>query len=265
MPIPAIVGILNVTPDSYVDGGRYNDEASVVARAKQFAREGADIIEIGGESTGPGSPDVSAAEELRRVLSAVQTVHRELPAVRICVDTWKAAVAAAVVHSGASMINDITAGRGDPEMFSVAARAGCPLVLMYSKDAGPRTTKDAKQYDDVIGTIAAFLRERVAAAEQAGVARKNIIVDPGLGHFISADPRYSFQILDSLSAFAEIAPVLVSPSRKSFLAGPHNLPVEQCLPATLEASLTAMRNGASFIRTHDVAATRAALETGRIS
>ncbi len=259
--LPVIVAILNVTPDSYVDGGKYADIAAVVAQAKRFAEEGADIIEIGGESTGPGSPDVALAEELARVVPAVEAVQKALPGMRIGVDTWKSQVASAALKAGASLINDITAGRGDPAMFTVLAAAGCPCVLMYSKDAGPRTTKDAKHYDDVIGTIANFLDERVAAAEQAGIAKKNIIVDPGLGHFVSADPHYSFVILDHLAEFASIGPVLVSPSRKSFLAGPQNLPVSDRLPATLAASVTAMRNGASFIRTHDVAETKRALES----
>jgi dihydropteroate synthase len=200
------------------------------------------------------------AEELARVVPAVEAVRKALPNMRIGVDTWKSQVASAALKAGANLINDITAGRGDPAMFAVLAAAGCPCVLMYSKDAGPRTTKHAKQYDDVIATITDFLDERVAAAEKAGIAKRNIIVDPGLGHFVSSDSSYSFTILDHLSAFAAIAPVLVSPSRKSFLAGPQNLPVADRLPATLAASVTAMRNGASYIRTHDVAETKKALE-----
>lgn len=262
MRIPRIVAILNVTPDSYVDGGRHMDTASVVAAAKRFAAEGASVIEIGGESTGPGSADVALTEELGRVIPAVQAVHAALPDMPICVDTWKSAVAFAALKAGAGMINDITAGRADPAMFGVLAQAGCPCVLMYSKDAGPRTTKADVRYGDVIGDIAAFLKERVSAAVQAGILRRNIVVDPGLGHFVSALPEYSFAILDGLAVFGDIAPVLVSPSRKSFLAGPENLPVSKRLPATLAASVTAMKNGASYIRTHDVAATKAALEAG---
>ncbi len=258
--LPVIVGILNVTPDSYVDGGKYMQTADVVARAEQFAREGADIIEIGGESTGPGSPDVALAEELSRVVPAVEAVRRALPAMRICVDTWKSEVARQALAAGADMINDVTAGRGDPAMFAVLAAADCPCVLMYAKDAGPRTTKQDRRYEDLVGTIGGFLRERVRAAERAGIRKANIIVDPGLGHFVSALPEYSFAVLDNVAAFADIGPVLVSPSRKSFLAGPENLPVSKRLPATLDASVTAMRNGASFIRTHDVAETKAALE-----
>ncbi len=256
---PRIVGILNVTPDSYVDGGMYRTPEAIGERARVMVREGADIIEIGGESTGPGSKDVSAEEECARVLPAVEVIKRSVPDTWICVDTWKADVARAAVEAGAHMINDVTAGRADTAMLSTLAELGCPVVLMHAKDDSPRTTVSSTSYDDVIAHIRAFLLSRIAEAEKAGVRRENIVVDPGLGHFVSSDPRYSFEILDRLSELTDLGPVLVSPSRKSFLAGPENLPVADRLPATLAATETAFTNGALFIRTHDVAATHALL------
>ncbi len=255
-----IVAILNVTPDSYFDGGRFSSVDTLVRHAEDCLNNGADILEIGGESTGPGSKDVTADQELQRIIPAIQAIRKKLPQAWIAVDTWKAAVAKKALDAGADMINDITAGRGDPAMFPLIAAAGCPYVLMYSKDSGPRTTVDPKQYADVIQVIHDFLSERIAVARKAGVDTSQLIVDPGLGHFVSADPQYSFQILQSLKRFTGLAPVLVSPSRKSFLAGPQKLAPKDRLPATLEATLIAAKNGASFIRTHDVGETREVLE-----
>lgn len=259
MRMPRIVGILNVTPDSYVDGGKHADVVSAVLQAKRYAKEGADIVEVGGESTGPESKDVAETEELRRVIPVVRAIRAALPRTTIAVDTWKAAVAQAALEAGASMINDITAGRGDPRMFGVIAQARCPYVIMHAKDASPRTTVHAREYEDVLQAVSAFLQQRMDLAVAAGIPRDSIILDPGLGHFISSDPSYSFEILDRLAELARLGPVLVSPSRKSFLAGPRHLPPSQRLPATLKASVTAMKNGASYIRTHDVGATVQAL------
>lgn len=248
---PTVVAILNVTPDSYVDGGRNTDFNDLIAHAREALEGGAEILELGGESTGPASVDVSEQEELKRVLPALSVLRREFPDACIAVDTVKASVAEAVLQAGAFMINDVSAGRFDSRMFSVIARRGCPYVMMYSKDPTPRTTREDRQYDDVIATIRAFLIERIEAAKRAGVIASQLIVDPGLGHFVSSDPKYSFEILNRLSEFKDLAPIFVSPSRKSFLAGPENLPVSKRLPATLEASVRAVKNGAVFIRTHD--------------
>lgn len=251
-----IVGILNVTPDSYVDGGQYTSLTAALARAKEVIEQGGSIIEVGGESTGPGSLDVSVAEESARVIPVVEAIHNAMPNVQISVDTWKASIADAALQAGASMINDVTAGRGDADMFDVISRHGCSYIMMYAKDATARTTKEMREYDDVIATVSSFLQHRIDAAVARGIDRSRIIIDPGLGHFISADPAYSFEILRRLHEFTAIAPVLVSPSRKSFLAGDPPLPVSKRLPATLAATTTAVLNGASFIRTHDVEETK---------
>lgn len=257
---PQIIGILNLTPDSGVDGGKYHAPEHALKRAGELVQEGADIIELGGESTGPESRDVSLEEERTRVLPALKATRTVFPNARLSIDTWKSSIAAEALACGATMINDITAGRGDPEMFGVVAKARCSYVIMYSKDVGPRTTIDSRSYNDVVKHIYGFLVERITNAESFCIQRSSMIIDPGLGHFVSSDPRYSFEILDRLNEFADLGPVLVSPSRKSFLAGPENLPVSQRLPATLEATKTAVKNGASYIRTHDVAETRRTIE-----
>jgi dihydropteroate synthase len=252
----AVVAILNATPDSYHPGGRSTDPALLAAYARQAIADGADLLEIGGESTGPRSPDVTAEQELDRVLPALYLIRGRFPQAWISVDTTKAIVAQAALTAGADMINDVSAGRADEAMFSVIARHHCPYVLMYAKDPTSRTVQEDVQYDDVIATIFHFLSERIAAAKEAGVATSTLIIDPGLGHFISSDARYSYEIIRRLEEFKALGPIFVSPSRKSFLAGPKNLPVDQRLPATLAATAVAVQHGATFIRTHDVGETR---------
>lgn len=253
-----IVGVINVTPDSFVAGSRAQTENEVLALARECMDGGADILEIGGESTGPASTDVSVADELARVLPAVTIVREKIPDAWIAVDTCKSEVACTVLAAGADMINDVTAGRGDPAMFDVIAQAACPMVLMYAKDPSARTTIANVPYDDVIRTVREFLASRIAAANKAGVTQ--IIFDPGLGHFVSADPACSWEILFRLNELASLGPILVSPSRKSFLAGPSALPASERLAATITANCLASVNGASFIRTHDVRRTREALD-----
>jgi dihydropteroate synthase len=256
----AVVAIINVTPDSYVSGSRHMDPAAVVERARVCLAEGADILEIGGESTGPGSIDISLEEERRRVLPAVEAVRRAFPECWIAVDTYKSSVAAAALENGADMINDVTAGRGEADMFSIVAEAQCPLVLMFAKDPSPRTTVASVEYPDVVATVHAFLAERIAAARAAEISASQIIIDPGLGHFLSSDPRPSFEVIARLREFEDLGPILLSPSRKSFLASEKKLPPEERLPATLAITGIAVQNGAKFIRTHDVLPTRRAVD-----
>lgn len=256
-----IIGALNVTPDSFHDGGRFTSIEAAMERATQMLADGADIIEVGGESTGPKSPDVSLDEELKRVIPVITAIRKKHPAVRISVDTWKAAVAQEAINAGAGMINDVTAGRSDPGMFTVVAKSSAQLVLMYAKDPTPRTTIEDRQYDDVIGTISDFLRKRKDAAVKADISSDRIILDPGLGHFVSSDAQYSFEIIRRLREFGSLgSPVFLSPSRKSFLAGSQNLPTAERLPATVAASAIAVLNGAMYIRTHDVREVRIACD-----
>ncbi len=253
-----IVGVMNTTPDSYIPGSRAETSDAILTLAEKYIHDGADILEIGGESTGSASSDVSVGDELARVVPAVTLLRKKFPDVWISVDTYKADVAREALAAGADMINDITAGRGDERMFGVIADAGCPVVLMYAKDDSPRTTIQDIRYDDVIKTIKEFLAVRMAAARKFGIDQ--ILLDPGLGHFISSDPAYSWEILMRLSELTSLGPVLVSPSRKSFLAGTSALPASERLPATIAANCIASLNGAALIRTHNVHETRQALD-----
>ncbi len=255
-----IVGVLNTTPDSYFDGGQYDRIDAAVERAGQMLAEGADIIEVGGQSTGPGSSDVSVDEELTRTIPTIEAISAAYPAARISIDTFQSRIAAAAIDAGASMVNDVTAGRGDAAMFATLAKHDVPLVLMYSKDPTARTTIEERAYEDVIETISSFLMERIAEAQAQGIDRRRIIIDPGMGHFISSDPRYSFEVIARLKELTALGPVFVSPSRKSFLAGPRNLPAADRLPATIVVSAIAVQQGASYIRTHDVASVRCGCE-----
>lgn len=260
---PRIVGVLNATPDSYVPESRKVTIESALDYVSKLVSDGVDIVEIGGESTGPGSGDVSIDEELSRVIPLVKAIREVFPSLWISVDTWKSAVAKEVIASGAEMINDIMAGRCDADMFTLIAETGVPYVMMYSKDASPRTTIEKKMYKNVVQKVHDFLSQRLKLVLEAGVKKAQIIVDPGLGHFVSSDPRYSFQILQNLRNFCDLALVLVSPSRKSFLALAEGLTTNDRLPPTLAATVIAALNGASFIRTHDVRETRQCLEVVR--
>lgn len=251
-----IVGILNVTPDSYYDGGQYATAEQIARRALEAAKEGADIIEIGAESTGPGSSDIGLEEELRRIIPALQAVRSVLPDHKIALDTYRSGVLSEAVKFDIHMINDVTAGRADEKLFPLVAELQCKIVLMHAKDPTPRTTRENTQYDDVVSTVRSFLMDRVKAAKAAGIRDEQIILDPGLGHFVSADSRYSFQLLRHLHEVTDPYPSFVSPSRKSFVAGPSNLPTSERLPGTLAATAIALEHGASYVRTHDVKETR---------
>ena len=255
-----IMGILNVTPDSFYDGGKFDGTDRAVARAMQMIGEGADIIDIGGESTGPRSETVSIEEELRRVIPVLDKlkVKSEKLKVRISVDTYKSKVAEAALDAGAAMVNDVTAGRGDPAMFPLIAERRCMYIMMHSKDDSPRTTVESRSYEDVLGTIHDFFEERIGAAVQAGIARDQLILDPGLGHFVSNDPQYSWHILEHLEFLQDFGcRILVSPSRKSFTAEHQQQSPAERLPGTLRATALAIAHGVAIIRTHDVKETKA--------
>jgi dihydropteroate synthase len=260
---PLIVGILNVTPDSFSDGGRFHSREEAVERALEMVRQGADIIDIGGESTGPGSKDVSLDEELSRVMPVIQALRKQTEA-WISVDTYKAVVASRALDAGADMINDVTALRGDPEMTQILKGYDVPVVLMYAKDPTPRTTREAVAYDDVVATVKKFLQERMAFAEQAGIARKRLVLDPGMGAFISTDPKYSLQLLSRLEQLLELGQALVvGPSRKSFIGQVLDVPLNRRLEGSLAACAVAVMKGASILRVHDVQETRRTVDMVR--
>nr|8D5H_A Chain A, folP-SMZ_B27 [uncultured bacterium]8D5H_B Chain B, folP-SMZ_B27 [uncultured bacterium] len=256
-----IVGILNVTPNSFHDGGRFVETDKAVVRARELLSQGADIIEIGGESTGPGSNTITADEELARIVPVIRAIRSSLPDANIAVDTYKAEVARKALELGATMINDVSAGRADPKLFGVVARSNAQIVLMYSKDTDPHTSFDERQYVDVVRTVYDFLAERKKAAMSAGIPADRIILDTGLGHFVSSDPQYSFQLLAHLSDFQDLGcKLFLSPSRKSFLAGNELLKTADRLPGTIAASAIAVLHGADYIRTHDVLEVRRGCE-----
>ncbi len=259
---PRIMGILNVTPDSFSDGGDLDGSEggvlveAVVQRAQKMILEGADILDIGGEATGPGSKDVSLEEELSRVIPVIKAVRAELPEVWISGDTWKAEVARQAIVAGADMVNDVTALRGDEEMANVVLENEVPICLMYSKDGNARTTTDSIEYDDVMVTIKDFLRERVEMAQQKGIPQ--IILDPGMGVFVSMNPDYSYEVLEKLRELEELGfPILVGTSRKSFLTARfgEKVPKER-LEGSVMTTLQAALNGAHILRVHDVKETR---------
>lgn len=266
-----IVGILNVTPDSYYDGGTFVHIDAAVRRAGEMLQEGADIIEVGGESTGPDSKEVSLDEELARTIPVINALRKHFPQANISIDTYKADVARRAVEAGAMMVNDVTAGRGgnslplggrarergSENMFNILKNTEAHIVLMYSKDPTPRTTIQNVQYKDVVGTVKHFLQERKDAAVSAGISPERIILDPGMGHFVSSDPTYSFALIARLAELHDLGcPILLSPSRKSFLAGREDLSPSDRLPGTIAASAMAVLHGASYIRTHDVQGVR---------
>lgn len=244
--VTQFMGVLNLTPNSFSDGGRFKEFGGtddVMDAAREMLEDGAEILDIGGESTGPGSVDVSVEEELERVLPTLKRLREAFPDAILSVDTWKSEVAEAALAAGANWVNDVTAGRGDPRIFEVVARYGVPMVLMYSKQNSPRTDRAVVEYEDVMNPVKDFLRERVAAARAAGV--KEIIVDPGMGAFVSGEPSYSFEILERIEELRELGyPILVGTSRKGFLG-------EDRLGMTLWTTLQ-LSGRVDYLRVHDV-------------
>lgn len=249
--VPQIMGILNLTPDSFSDGGKFFDAKLAIQHIKDMIAEGANIIDIGGESTGPGSEFVSAEEELRRIKPIIDFIEKENLAKKVIfsVDTYKASVAEYALKHGFSMVNDVTALRGDPKMIDVLVQYKPFVILMYSKDPSPRTTHDKVVYENAVGTIKDFLAEQTSELLEAGFPRKKIIIDPGMGAFISAIPDYSFEVIEKLGELKELGyPILIGISRKSCLGGKLG---DRDQPS-VDWSLKAIMNGASIIRIHNV-------------
>jgi len=252
------MGALNVTPDSFSDGGRYAEAGAAVRRGLEMVAEGADLVDVGGESTRPGADPVEAAEESRRVLPVVRALAAAGAVVSI--DTAKAEVAAAALEAGAAVVNDITA-LSDPEMAGVVARAGAGVVLMHMQGT-PRTMQDDPRYDDVLAEVAAFLRRRAAAAESAGIDPGAVCLDPGIG--FGKRLEHNLALLAGVPQLAALGrPVLVGASRKRFIAdllGP--IPPAERDAATAAAHVLAVAGGAAILRTHNVVV---GLQTARIA
>ena len=253
-----VMGIVNVTPDSFSDGGRFQDPAAAIDHARRLIAEGADILDIGGESTRPGATPVAEADEIARIVPVIEAIRRE-SAIPISVDTMKPAVTRAAVEAGATMWNDVTALTWSPDSLATAAALGCGVVLMHMQGE-PRTMQAAPRYDDVVAEVSAFLAARAAAAIAAGVAREGIWLDPGIG--FGKRTQHSLGLLRNLDRIVALGfPVLVGASRKSSIAriAGDASREDQRLGGSIAAALAAARAGAAAVRVHDVAETVQAL------
>lgn len=246
------MGIVNVTPDSFSDGGMYFDIRKAVARGIELARQGADIIDIGGESTRPGAASVSAAEELARVIPVIDELAERV-AVPLSIDTTKAEVARKALDAGAEIVNDISALRFDPDMAALVAEYAVPVVLMHMRGT-PQTMQHDIQYGSLIDDIYGFLDERIHFAVAAGIEHDKIIIDPGLG-FGKSTGRDNFTILNRLDRFSSLGkPVLVGPSRKAFIGKLLHKEVSERDEGTAAAVAIAVYKGAHIVRVHNVGA-----------
>lgn len=245
-----IMGVLNVTPDSFSDGGRYFDESSAIAHALRMTREGADILDIGGESSRPGAEPLPLEEELKRTIPVIARIAKEI-SIPISIDTYKAEVAQKALDAGASIVNDISGLRFDPEMARIVARYEVPVVIMHMKGT-PRDMQKNPVYDDLIQEILDYLRKGIRTAEESGIAEDRIIIDPGIG--FGKTFAHNLQIIHKLHEFTRLGkPVLVGPSRKAFIGKIlGDVPPDKRLEGTAAAVAISVMNGASLVRVHDV-------------
>ena len=253
---PVIMGILNITPDSFSDGGVFLARERALAHAEAMAAAGADIIDIGGESTRPGATPVSLDEELARVIPIVAALRARIPT-PISIDTAKPAVMVQAVAAGAAMVNDVNALQADGAL-AACARLQVPICLMH-RQGTPATMQQRPLYADVAREVGEFLRARVEACERAGIARARLVIDPGFG--FGKTPAHNLDLLRRLNEFKTLGlPILVGLSRKSMIGALLGLPVERRLHASLALALLAVQNGAQVVRVHDVAATKEVLD-----
>lgn len=257
----AIMGIVNITPDSFSDGGNFFSRDQAIAHAEKLVHEGADIIDIGGESTRPFSEAISVEEEIQRVVPVIEKLSARIK-VPISIDTTKAEVAKRAIEAGATIINDISSLRFDENMASIANQFGVPIILMHMLGT-PRTMQDAPEYNDLILEIHTFLEKAIDTAEQKGISRSKIIIDPGIG--FGKTVNHNFRLIDNLDAFRPLdVPILIGPSRKAFIRKtlknenesdliPDSPEVETGTQAAIAASIL---NGAHMVRVHDVVNTK---------
>ena len=251
-----IMGILNVTPDSFSDGGKYLEKNTAINHALEMIDQGADIIDIGGESTRPFSDPVSLKEEISRVVPVIEGIRKESD-VCISIDTTKSQVATAALNSGASLINDVSAMEVDPLMVDVALKFDCPLIIMHMKGT-PKNMQDDPQYESLISDIKDYLLDRIDFIISKGINPKKIVIDPGIG--FGKTVENNFEIINNLKYFTSMDfPVLLGASRKSFIGISLNLPEEDRLEGSLAVNIIGFQNGAKIFRVHDVAETNKAL------
>jgi dihydropteroate synthase len=251
-----VMGVLNITPDSFSDGGRYLDSEAAIARALEIEHAGADLLDIGGESTRPGAAPISAEEELRRILPVIEVLRGKLR-IPMSVDTQKAEVGEAAIAAGAEMLNDVSALRMDPRIAEVARRAHVPMILMHMRGT-PRTMQNGPFARDVIADVMAGLRDAMARAKRAGLTKSRILLDPGIG--FGKKHEQNFEILARLPEFACLGcPIVIGTSRKAFLGksmaklGESALPSEKRLLGTAATVTASILGGAHIVRVHDVA------------
>ena len=257
-----IMGVVNVTPDSFSDGGKFLTHEAAVAQGRRLAADGADILDVGGESTRPFADPVPAVAEIKRVVPVIEKLADEL-SIPISIDTMKAEVARRAIEAGASIINDISALRFDPDLGAVAGEFGTPVVLMHMLGS-PKTMQLSPTYDDLIGDISVFLKAAIVRAQQQGVSKSNLIIDPGIG--FGKTVSHNLLLLSRLQSFTALdVPILVGPSRKAFIRKllkdehsddiPPDTPIVET--GTQAAVAAAVLGGAHIVRVHDVASTRA--------
>jgi dihydropteroate synthase len=250
------MGVLNVTPDSFSDGGEFLDPAAAVAHAERMSAEGADVVDVGGESTRPGAEPVPESDELRRVMPVIEQLAAR-GGIPVSIDTSKAAVARAATAAGAVLVNDVTALRGDPGMAAAVAESGADVCLMHMRGE-PRTMQQDPRYGDVVSEVSAFLEERLAFAVARGVPEERVWLDPGIGFGKTLDHNLELlRRLDELVALGR--PVVVGVSRKSFLGTLTGRPQPERVPGGTAANVLAFQRGAHMFRVHDVRDTRDAL------
>ncbi len=249
LAVPRVMGILNITPDSFYSGSRYNSDVEILAAANLMVTEGADIIDVGGYSSRPGAADISAEEEAKRVLKAVKLISREFPEIIISVDTFRADIAkAAVVECGAHIINDISGGEADREMFLLIEKLNVPYIMMHMK-GDPRTMQKNPVYNDVVADILKWMGERIFRLQSAGV--KDIIIDPGFG--FGKTSEQNFELLQRIGDLSVAGlPVLVGISRKSMIWKTLGLSPAEALNGTTVMNTVALMNGVDILRVHDV-------------
>ena len=246
-----VMGVLNVTPDSFSDGGRFASREAAVAHAVEMAAAGADLIDVGGESTRPGSQPVPADEQARRVVPVIEAIGSRVPTVVVSIDTTRATVAEAALDAGATLVNDISAGRDDPGMLPMVAQRGAPIVLMHMQGT-PATMQDNPTYADVTAETIGFLRDRIAAAEAAGIAKERILVDPGIG--FGKSMNHNLELLRRQGELLALGrPVVIGTSRKGFIGRITNEPEpSRRLFGTAASVAWSVANGAAVVRVHDV-------------
>ena len=254
MTAARIMGIVNVTPDSFSDGGLYLDPEAAIAHGRELVTEGADILDVGGESTRPGAAEVGAAEEIRRVAAVIEALRAD--GATVSVDTSKAEVAAVAIDAGATIVNDVTA-LSDPAMAPLCAERGVELVLMHMQGT-PRTMQEDPTYDEVVADVRDFLAGRIESAVAAGVAEERIWIDPGIG--FGKTVEHNLELIKRLGELRALGrPILLGASRKSFLGKITGSEVGERIGGSLAAALIGVQAGADAVRVHDVAATRDAL------